>query len=260
MSRRGVCDGELPVTQNGRPAGSRSACQPRPGPISAAPRSRSRRTSAGTSSVPRSKWARTAPSGSSRRWNRSWSGRSRVVVPLAGELAGRRVGPAPGQECAPERHLAVVGRHRGVDADLDQPGALTLGPVHRLGRVGFVGGEHAERQASGGGQGAPSVVLGDETGAQLCGPGRRCCRGRGSRGRRARGAARRSAAGGRTTSRAVARSCAARRVRATAGPSASPAPGTRTPPVPRDGLAGTSITACSGVPSVNGRAGSTSRP
>ena len=168
MSRFRVCDGELPVTQNGRPAGSRSACQPRPGPTSAR-RVPEPADLGATSSVPRSKWARTAPSRLVEALEQQLERRPGSSCHLpANSRAGD--GPAPGQQRTPERHLPVVAATgESMLTWTSRCGDRRATPPARA--VGFARPEHAERQATGGGQGAPAVVLGDELCAQFPGPG-----------------------------------------------------------------------------------------
>ena len=169
MSRYVVWAGEFSVTQKAWPEGSRSVCQPRPGPTSVAPSCCSRRTSRGRSSVPWSRWARTGPVGSSRRWKSSCSGEPASSCHLPANSGAGESGPPPGQQAAPEGHLRVVCLGRRVDADLYQASVVSTGPGGGPRCFVISGLDHAEGKPARRQQCPPPPVLSDERGAQTDG-------------------------------------------------------------------------------------------
>ena len=138
------------------------ACQPpRPGPMSSAPRSSTRRTSLAMSSVPWSRWARTGPSGS------PGAGRAAgAVSPRRRATCRRTRGPArpPTDRRAGRARTRPPGREppRGsrctpAPCDCGVPRARWSAAVSRGRRL-----HHAERQSTGRQQRPPAVVRRDE--------------------------------------------------------------------------------------------------
>ena len=117
------------MTQNARPAGSRSACQPRPGPMSSAPRSTHPAHLCAAGRRCRGRGALgPCPSGSSSRWKSSWRGEPASSCHLPANSARRRVDPTTAKRARQKATSRSWAADRGVDADLDQAAAVAVGP------------------------------------------------------------------------------------------------------------------------------------